>query len=334
MIVLRNIICVLIIGNYFLLDAATEIHADKELLFRHVSRLVNTPAPRNYSNTAVLDTVAVYIATELKSYGFSDVHEQVYTVQDIQYKNVIASVGPDSTPRVIIGAHYDAFGDTQGADDNASGVAGLLETARLTYENRSLLKNKVEFAAYSLEEPPYYDTRFMGSYIHASDIADNGINVYLMICLEMIGYFTDEVKSQEYPLGILKPFYGSKGNFVLIVANFGSASQALSLNKVINEKSKITSKYIIAPKILPGVDFSDHRNFWGYGMDAVMVTNTAFYRNKNYHTIHDTTDKLDFVKMSEIVNGVVHYLLMLEAKSRFGSEKKRKVKKLPAKLLK
>jgi hypothetical protein len=333
MISIRHIILILIIGNHALADTI-ELKADTATLYRHVSKLVNVPAPRNYSNTTVLDTIAAYIAAELKSYGFSDVHEQVYSVKDKQYKNVIASVGPDSTPRIIVGAHYDAFDDTPGADDNASGVAGMLEVARLLCENKMLLNNKVEFVAYSLEEPPYYDTRYMGSYIHASDIADNGINVYLMICLEMIGYFTNELKSQEYPLGILKPFYGSTGDFIIVVSNLGSASKARKLNTVNNKKTDITSKYLVSPKFIHGVDFSDHRNYWGYHMDAVMITNTAFYRNKNYHTIHDTMDKLDFVKMSHVVNGIAHYLLMLESKHRYGSTIKRTVRKLPAKLLK
>lgn len=285
--------------------------SDIDLLKTHVSVLVNSSKPRNFKNSDILDTVALYIKNQFKEYGFEKISEQKYKAREKTYKNVIASVGPENTDLIVIGAHYDVCGDLPGADDNASGIAGLLECARIIHKNREKLKNRVEFVAYSLEEPPFFNTRYMGSYLHSSYLSDNDVKVKLMICLEMIGYFSDEKKSQEYPVGLLKPFYGSKGNFIACVTNFKSGKYARKLNKIFNTQTEIKSKYLISPRFLPGIDFSDHRNYWGYKMHALMITDCAFYRNKNYHTLDDTIDRLNFDKMVQVVNGTILFVLQL-----------------------
>ena len=288
-----------------------QLNSNLDYLKKHVEALVNTSKPRNYKNVDVLDSVALYIKTEFESFGYENIREQKYDVKGDTYQNVIASVGPEDSERIIMGAHYDVFGNLPGADDNASAVAGLLECARIINKEKHNLKYRIDFVAYSLEEPPYFNTRFMGSYIHSSSLSDSGIDVKLMICLEMIGYYSDEKNSQDYPLGILKPFYGSKGNFIACVSNFRSGKYAKRLNKVFNKQTEIKSKKLIAPSFLTGIDFSDHRNYWGYKMHAIMITDGAFYRNKNYHSADDTIDRLNFDKMGKVVNGTVLFVLQL-----------------------
>jgi Zn-dependent M28 family amino/carboxypeptidase len=290
---------------------ADPFSSDSTLLKHHVHHLTTTTKPRCYQNTDVLDSIASYIKTEFIRYGFNHVAEQCYLVKDKSYRNVIASVGPADAGVIIIGAHYDVFGEAPGADDNASGIAGLLETARIIFQNRDKLKHRIEFVAYTLEEPPFFRTRFMGSYVHSSYLSDNLINVKLMLCFDMIGYYSDQKKSQDYPLGILKLFFGSKGDFITCVSNIKYAKYAEKLKNFFNHKTEIRSISVVAPSFVQGIDFSDHRNYWGYKIPAVLVTDGAFYRNKNYHTMNDTMDKLNFSKMVEVVNGCANYILQM-----------------------
>jgi hypothetical protein len=268
--------------------------------------------PRNYQHADILDSVAKYIKTEFISYGFNHVAEQSYIVKNTTYRNVIASVGPSDSALIIIGAHYDVYGETPGADDNASGVAGLLETARIVSQNKDSLKNRFEFVAYTLEEPPFFRTRFMGSYVHATYISDNLTNVKLMIAFDMIGYYSDAKKSQEFPLGILKLFHGTKGNFIGCVSNMKCGKYAKKLTKAFNTQTEIRSISMVALSICPGIDFSDHRNYWGYKMPAILLTDGAFYRNQYYHTKEDTMEKLNFSKIVQVVNGVARFVLQLQ----------------------
>ncbi len=303
--------CLVVILVFFSSIRANQLTSNIDFLKAHVATLVNTSRPRNYKNPDILDSVARYITSEFEKYGFNNVREQKYDAKGSTYKNIIASVGPENAKRIVLGAHYDVCGPLPGADDNASGVAGLLESARILFQNKDKLKNRVDFVAYSLEEPPYFNTRFMGSYIHASSIADSGVAVKLMICYEMIGYYSEEKESQEYPIGILKPFYGSRGNYIACVSDFKSGNYARKLKKVFNKQTNIKSKCLMAPKFLTGIDFSDHRNYWGYKMHALMITDSAFYRNKNYHSSGDTIDLLNFDKMGQVVNGTVIFVLQL-----------------------
>ncbi len=293
------------------LSADSLLIADSIQLKQHVKVLTSTSKPRNYQNTYILDSIAAYIKSEFIKYGFEHVSEQCYEARGKTYRNVIASVGPPNTDLIVIGAHYDVFSESIGADDNASGIAGLLETARVLFLMKDSLKNRIEFVAYSLEEPPFFRSRFMGSYVHASSLSDNLIKVKLMICYDMIGYYNDQKKSQEYPLGILKLFYGTKGNFIACASNMKYGRYATKLRNTYNKQTNIRSISVIAPAFMQGIDFSDHRNYWGYKMPAIMVTDGAFYRNNNYHTIYDTMEKLNFSKMVEVVNGVARFVLQL-----------------------
>jgi Zn-dependent M28 family amino/carboxypeptidase len=290
---------------------ADSLSSDSIILKKHVEFLTTTQKPRYYKNTDILDSVASYIKTEFINYGFGHVAEQSYLVKENTYRNVIASVGPRDAELIVIGAHYDVCGEAPGADDNASGVAGLLETARIILHNRDKLRYRYEFVAYSLEEPPFFRTRSMGSYVHATYLSDNFTKVKLMISYDMIGYFSDEKNSQEYPIGLMKLQHGTKGDFIACITNLRYGRHARKLSKFYNTRTEIRSIHMIAPSFLGGVDFSDHRNYWGYKMPALMISDGAFYRNKNYHTTEDTMDKLNFSKMAQVVNGCAKYIYTL-----------------------
>jgi hypothetical protein len=147
----------------------------------------------------------------------------------------------------------------------------------------------------------------MGSAVHAKSLRARGLAIRLMISLEMIGYFSDEPNSQGFPLPLFRLFYPSRGNFILVVDRLFSNS-ARELKQAMSAASDLPVYSINAPAIIPGVDFSDHLSFWNEGYPAVMVTDTAFYRNPAYHSPLDTPDRLDYARMAQVVGGVFHYL--------------------------
>jgi len=269
--------------------------------------IVKTDEFRNYKNLKSLNKVADYIKRQFQSVSDS-VIEQKYNYGEATYKNIICSINTDKKERIIIGAHYDVCGDQDGADDNASGVAGLLELARIIKKEK--LNYQIDFVAYSLEEPPFFRSDYMGSYIHAKYLYDNKILVKGMICLEMIGYFNDKPKSQDYPIGVLKWIYGKKGDFITIVQKYWNGKFGNDVMRLMQKSNLLPTKSFKGPVSLPGVDFSDHRNYWKYGYSAVMITNTAFYRNKNYHKKTDKIETLDFKRLALTVDQL--YLTLKE----------------------
>ena len=186
----------------------------------------------------------------------------------------------------------------------------MLELARLLRDQK--LDYRIDFVAYTLEEPPYYATENMGSFVHAKSLFDNKIKVKGMISLEMIGYFSDEENSQNYPIPILSSIFGNKGDFITIVQKFGAGDFAKTISKEMLANPSIKTIVFRATKALPGIDFSDHRNYWHFGYSSIMITNTAFYRNKNYHQASDTKEKLDFNKTSLVINQLFEGLQKLK----------------------
>lgn len=286
-----------------------DIPVHKDSLFKHVKALVNTPQPRNSNNIASLNSAAEYIRSQMAAMG-GRVEEQLYTADGKEFRNIICSFGPEDGERIVVGAHYDVCEEQPGADDNASGVAGLLEIARLLAKEKEL-NHRIDLVAYTLEEPPYFRTENMGSAVHAKYLHDNNIKVKAMISLEMIGYFSEKPNSQEYPIGLLKLFYPRKANYIAIVGKLGQGRIVRRMKKEMKRGSAIDVRSINAPASIPGIDFSDHLNYWKYGYDAVMFTDTSFYRNKNYHEKSDTIETLDFEKMAEVVKGAYNAIVSL-----------------------
>ncbi len=283
--------------------------ADTTWLRNYVVGLGSTSEPRCFEHPKGLNEACAYIINCLDSLGLQS-EEQMFNVAGLPQKNIIVSFGPKDAERLIVGAHYDVCGEQAGADDNASGVAGLLELARLL-KNKTDLKYRIDLVFYTLEEPPHFRTKEMGSYIHAKSLFDQKIKVKGMVCLEMIGYFSEKPKSQQYPIGILKLFYPTKANYIAVVSKIGQGRFLRKIKKRIKPCCDVDVKSINAPAWITGIDFSDHLNYWAFGYDAVMITDTSFYRNANYHEKTDTVETLDFAKMAEVVRGVYHAITTL-----------------------
>jgi hypothetical protein len=283
------------------------ILSDTSVLKSDMETIINF-GYRNYLNIKVLDTVASYIYDKFKESSDS-VYFQEYKVNGRKYKNVICSINPEKTERIIIGAHYDVCGNQDGADDNASGVVGLLQLVKLIEKKK--LNYRFDFVAYTLEEPPYFRSEYMGSYIHAKSLYENNIKVKGMICLEMIGYFRDEPNSQEYPLGILEWIYGDKGDFITLVQKYNDGDFSNDIVELIKQESIIKTEVFKGFTFVPGLDFSDHLNYWNFGYSAIMINNTGFYRNHNYHESTDKITTIDFKRLALTVDQLYLALLKL-----------------------
>jgi hypothetical protein len=275
--------------------------SDTNTIKAHMTVLTQTAQSRNYRNVAQLDQIADYLLKQFRLYA-DTAYFQTYQVGGKTYRNVIASFGTRHSERMVVGAHYDVCGEQDGADDNASGTTGLLEIAR-QLAGKEL--SRIDLVAFTLEEPPYFRTEHMGSYIHAQSLVRDSVDVKGMICLEMIGYFADEKRTQDYPIGALRLFYGSRGNYITLVNRFGPGNFARRFTRTFKRGSEVKAKQFKGPKRLTGIDFSDHLNYWAIGVSAVMVTDTAFYRNKSYHQHTDTMDKLDYRRMAQVIDAVV-----------------------------
>lgn len=282
--------------------------ADTTLIKSHLTAITKTKTFRTHQNISQLNATADYIKTVFASYSDS-VSFQEYSVDGKTYKNVICSFGVEHTKRIIVGAHYDVCGNQEGADDNASGVVGLLELARMLKGQK--LNHRIDLVAYSLEEPPYFRSKYMGSYVHAKSLFDRKIAVYGMVSIEMIGYFSDEKKSQSYPLGILSLFYGSRGNYITLVKKFRAGRFTRKFCRMYKATKAIRTKKFTGPRSLVGIDFSDHLNYWNFGFNALMLTDTSFFRNKNYHRSTDTMETLDIHRMANTIDGVFTTLTLL-----------------------
>ena len=267
--------------------------------------LTQIQPPRNYRNIDSLNNVALYLEDRFKDIGL-ETSFQNYVVDNNEYKNVIATLNPQYEKRLIIGAHYDVCGDFQGADDNASAVAGLIQTAKKLYAIKDILPIRIDFVCFTLEEPPYFGTENMGSYVYAKYLFDNKIDVTGMINYEMIGYFTNEnVDLSKLSMFITKKQADiSKGNFIAMVCNEQSQN-FMSEFDFENIDKNIEYVEAMIPTPINQITASDHLNFWKFGYKAIMVTDTAHFRNPNYHTANDTLETLDVNKMQCVVNLVV-----------------------------
>jgi len=274
---------------------------DPQRLKQHVITLAEELAPRDAEHPNNLNRVADYIHNHFELFA-NEIKEQPYTAGAIKVRNVQAFFGPSTEERIVVGAHYDAAGPYPGADDNASGVAGLLELARIFSDEE--LPLQVELVSYPLEEPPFFYTRNMGSFVHANSLKKKGVKIRAMLALEMIGYFKDKPGSQSYPLFLLRPFYPSTGNFIAVVGKLFQRKMIKTVREAMKNATPLPVESINAPRLLPGVALSDHLNYWWAGYPAAMITDTAFYRNPNYHTAFDTPDTLDYERMAQVVEGV------------------------------
>jgi hypothetical protein len=281
---------------------------DTARLGRHLRYLTSRQPARSAAHPAVLDSVAEYLARHLRAAG-GRVARQPFQADGIIYQNVIASFGPETGPRLIIGAHYDVCGEQPGADDNGTGTAALLELARLLGQANTL-PQRIDLVAYTLEEPPYFRTAHMGSYVHAASLKAAKIPVTGMVALEMLGYYDSRRGSQRYPVGALKLIYGSRGNYVTVAQKFGGSGRwGRRLARRYRASAGLPVRRFKAPAWLPGIDFSDHLNYWHFGYPALLLTDTAFYRNAHYHQSTDTLSRLSLPRLALAVDALLTALV-------------------------
>lgn len=275
---------------------------DPARLEAHVRALVAC-GPREMIHPEALDAAAAYIEGQFQAAG-GRLSRQAYEVRGRKVANLIARFGPE--PRLggaglrVLGAHYDTCQGLPGADDNTSGVAVLLEVAR--YLGAHPPVDPVELVAWTLEEPPHFRSAEMGSRVHARTLKASGLPVRLVLSLEMLGTFEDAPGSQHYPLLGLDWIYPDRGNFLALVGGWGDGWKVRWAKARLQGDLPIWS--INAPSGIVGIDFSDHASYWKEGLPALMLTDTAFFRNPRYHTDQDLPERLDYHRMAQATTQV------------------------------
>jgi Zn-dependent M28 family amino/carboxypeptidase len=279
---------------------------------RIVEILAGRYPSRHGSNPAALEGAASFIEREFVEIGYT-VESQWYESHGGRVRNLIAEK-PGQQPDhacIVIGAHYDTVVGTPGADDNATGVAGVLELSRLLKERPQ--KRTIRFVAFPHEEPPYFYTHNMGSRRYARHMKENGENIYAMLTLEMLGYAGEGMK-QMYPIPLMRLLgrYPKDGNFIALVSNLRSAGILSKVRKAMKEKGTVRVESLCAPGYIPPLFLSDHSSFWKYGFPALMITDTAFLRNPHYHSATDTVQTLNFEFLANVVAAVHAAVLALD----------------------
>ncbi len=293
-------------------STSPETSISQNNLKSHVNFLTDITPSRNAHNIESLNKARDYIVKEMSNYS-CELELQNYTVDENEYTNVICSFGAQFSETVILGAHYDVHYDNNpGADDNASGVAGILEVARLLSESNQQLKHRIDIIAYTLEELPHFKSDSMGSRVHAKNMKQTNRDIKLMISAEMIGYFSDEKNSQKFPIPGMNLLYPTTADFIAVIGRFQDRQPVRQVKKHLSTGSDIDVYSLNAPSKLQEITFSDHASYWGEGFDAVMVTDTSFMRNQNYHEPTDTVDTLDFTRMTEVTRGLYHVVTKIE----------------------
>jgi Zn-dependent M28 family amino/carboxypeptidase len=272
-------------------------------LTKHVSYLAGSIGERNVIAYQPLQQAAQYIEDALKHQGY-EVQSQDYVVQMRKVRNLIAEIrgGARANEIVVIGAHYDTVFDCPGADDNTSGVAALLELARLLKNSHP--ERTVRFVAFVNEEPPHFQTENMGSWVYAKEVHRKKENIVAALSLETIGTYSDVEGSQRYPEGF-KSLYPSKGNFIAFIGNLSSHGLVRDAVRSFREAEQFPSEGSAVPESIAGVGWSDHWSFWQEGYPAIMVTDTAPFRNRNYHEPTDKPETLDYGRMARVVHGLM-----------------------------
>ena len=282
-----------------------------ERLREHVKYLTVTIGERSLGMPENLEKTAIYIESFYRDLELPCRRES-YTYNDFTVATIVANIDFGVKPRkhYLLGAHYDSVWGTVGADDNASAIAVQLETAR---ELKSLLGGKdlgigVKFVSFPLEEPPAFGTRHMASRIYAKKAKKENEQIDGMLCLEMVGYTCHQKGCQDYPFPLMFMNYPKEGDFIGIVGNLKSTGLTNSLYKAFRKNRDLPVIKLTVPLggwLMPSVRLSDHGPFWDQGYKAVMITDSAFYRNPHYHLPSDTMEKLDYKFMAELVESLV-----------------------------
>jgi Peptidase family M28 len=283
-----------------------ELRADVEMLGGQIGE-------RNVIRYPQLVAATEFIENSFRATGLQP-RRDTYAVNNRDCHNIETEIRGSSPEIILIGAHYDSVFGAPGANDNGSGVAAMLALAR-RFAGKSTSKT-LRFVAFVNEEPPYFQTSRMGSFVYASRCKARNDQIVAMISLETIGYFSDAPHSQKYPAPGLGIFYPTTGNFIGFVGNLRSRSLLQRALSVFRAQEKIPSEGAALPAFIPGVSWSDQWSFWKNGYPAIMVTDTAPFRYRPYHEPTDTPDKLDYDRFALVVSGMEYVIVDLAGGKR------------------
>lgn len=273
-----------------------------EQLRRDVTHLATTIGPRNVTHPRQYQAAMEFIEAELRAAGLT-VTRQEYDADGDVCVNLVGEQ-PGGTRKdeiVVVGAHYDTCFSTPGANDNGSGVAGVLALARRLAGARPA--RTVRCLVFANEEPPYFKTAQMGSLVYAQKCRARGDRIVVMLCLETIGFYSDAPGSQRYPFPV-GLFYPSRGDFIAFVSRTRERGLVRRCVRVFRQHADFPSEGAALPGALPGIDWSDHWSFWQAGYPALMVTDTAPFRYAHYHADEDTPDQLDYDRLARVMCGL------------------------------
>lgn len=278
----------------------------RDRLKKHVTAVAS--AEHNTRTPERLEAAARYIEAELRALGYA-VRAQAFDSGEGMVRNFEATIAGRGTASLVIGAHYDSVMGATGANDNGSGVAALLELARLL---RGWQPNHtIRLAFFVNEEPPWFQSKAMGSRVYADELRARGERVAAMFSLETIGYYSERPGSQFYPFP-LGFFYPDRGDFLAFVANLASRPLLRQAVAAFRAEARFPSEGVAAPALIPGVDWSDQWSFWRHGVPALMLTDTAPYRYPHYHLPSDTPDKVDYDRLARVVGGLERMFRVLD----------------------
>ncbi|MBI4194402.1 MAG: M20/M25/M40 family metallo-hydrolase [Betaproteobacteria bacterium] len=276
----------------------------RENLRAHVAAVASRE--HNVFHFAELEAAAQYIERTLAGFAYR-VEAQRFKAAAGEVRNIEVEVKGASRAGeiIVVGAHYDSVVGAPGGNDNGSGVAAVVELARLFRDQQPA--RTVRFVLFVDEEPPFFKSEEMGSRHYARRAKERGENIVAMFSLETIGYYSDKPGSQRYPFP-LSFFYPNAGNFIAFVSNFASRPLLHEVIASFRRHGEFPSEGAAAPAFLPGVDWSDHWSFWQEGYRALMVTDTAPYRYPHYHARGDTPDQVDYDRLARVVSGLYRML--------------------------
>ena len=273
----------------------------REELRASVQKLAGEIGERNMWHYPQLNAAADFIEDSFSRSGLRT-RRDAYDMHGRQCHNIEAEVPGAHREILLIGAHYDSVFGSPGANDNGTGVAATLALARRFAGKKP--KHTLRFVTFVNEEPPYFLSDEMGSFIYAGRCKAHGDKISAMISLETIGYFSDAPHSQQYPSPGLGIFYPRVGNFIGFVSNVHSRALLRRVVALFRKQAKIPSEGAALPAFIPGVSWSDQWSFWQHGYPGIMVTDTAPFRYPDYHSATDTPDKLDYDRFTLVVSGI------------------------------
>jgi len=298
------------IFSFFSTSSVPEI--DQSLLKAHIVELSQTYSPRTPEFEGIRPA-ANYIYRQLteigQTIGKKPRHQPFWTMGGGRFSNIIFSLGPATAETVVIGAHYDTRNTFPGADNNASGIATLIELASALSIIEKDLPIRVELVAYALSEGAVLGTKDMGSFKHAEMLKKKNRAIKLMISVDSVGYFTHQPNSQQYPFSFMKLLYPTTGNFINISSHLQDFIQLRQVKKSFKKASNLAVHSVNAPEIFPNIANSDHISYWKHGFPAILISDTGIDRNKNYNTANDTPENLNYTGMAMVVQGLYQTII-------------------------